>query len=393
MEQRKVIPIIKTEFRNLNGITIVNEEKVNIYGDIFLKDSSPCFLGNGCLPRTIDSVPELTLHLKDAEGHEIVCNNCMVVNSFPNKNGQVDFEAKILKLTIQKGKIDKEDEVEIFSALRINNFSGEEFDQDGHRCVNILEFVSKNARLYSVPISDISNCNGHLYFPTKMSEFNNYGEKLIDKLCSLLSFVSVNFVDSPYHVLLKNHENYMIQIYPGKFSKFSNKGDGIFRIDSLGIVQNYLKSAWIAWDNYIDKIDLPSLIDYYVFMKNQEFIETKILVGCVWMEAIKYEYASNVAKYQKDKWKYFLKPKSSTRFKFEELVQEVYNYFKINNGDLSFVNYRNEIVHQGRIYLPFEDKFNLCDQLICSIESIMLKILNYKGRIWDRFKRDYVEFP
>lgn len=385
MEQRKVIPIIKTEFRNLNGTAIVGKDIIPISGDIFSKDSDTCFCGYGCLPRTIDSVPELTLHLKDAEGHEIVCNNCRVVNLLL-KNGHVNFEAKILTLTIQKGKIDEENEVEIFSALRIKDFSGEEFDQN-----NRLKFVSKNARLYSVPIPEISNCRGYLYFPMKMSEFNNYGENLINKLCSLLSFVSANFVDSTtYRVLWKDRENYMIQIYPGKFS---NKGDGVFRIEYPGIVQNYLKSAWISWDNYIDKINLPSLIDYYVLLKNQEVIEIKILVGCVWMEAIKYEYASNIAKYEKDNGGYFLKPKSSTKFKFKELVQEVYNYFKINNGDLSFIDYRNEIVHQGKISRSFEDKLDLSDRLIYSIENIMLKILDYKGDIWDRIRREWVKFP
>lgn len=224
----------------------------------------------------------------------------------------------------------------------------------------------------------------------KISEFNNSGRKLIDKLCSLLSSVSANFVDSPYRVLWKDDENYMIQIHP---CKFSNKGVGVFEITTPGIVQNYLINAWSAWDNYIGKIDLPSLIDYYVLIENQEIIEVKMLVGCVWMEAIKYEYASNIAKYKKNKGGYFLKPNSSKRFSFKELIQEVYRHFGISNGDLSFIIYRNEIVHQGKISLPFEGKFDIYNKLIYSIENIMLIILDYKGDIWDRFKRNPVKFP
>lgn len=127
-------------------------------------------------------------------------------------------------------------------------------------------------------------------------------------------------------------------------------------------------------------------------MANQEFIEVKILIGCVWMEAIKYEYASNIAKYKKDNNGYFLKPNSSKKFSFEELIKEVYTYFNISNSDVSFVEYRNEVIHEGKISLSFEDKKNLFNLLVCSIESIMLKILNYKGRIRDRFKGEYVEF-
>lgn len=392
MEYRKVIPTIKTEFKYISGIAIIDSEEIHISGDVFLLDSKPFFKGiwRSCYS-DITSILELKLKLNDSEGHEIICNNCAVSYTSTLNDGLKEIKADILELTIKKGNISisKNDEIDIFCTLRMNKFSGEEFDETGNCCVNLLDFVSKNERLYSMPIPEISNCNGYLYFPIRMSKFNNYGKKLIDRLCSLLSFVSANFVDSPYQVLWKNHENYMIQICPGKFS---NKGDGIFRIDYPGIVQNYLKSAWTAWENYIGKIDLPALIDYYVLMKNQEFIETKILVGCVWMEAIKYEYASNIAKYKKNEHGYFLKPNNSERFTFKELIQEVYSHFKINNGNLSFIKYRNEIVHQGKISLSFNDKLYHCNLLVGSIEKIMLKILNYKGSVWDCFEHKYVTF-
>jgi len=176
-------------------------------------------------------------------------------------------------------------------------------------------------------------------------------------------------------------------------------GASIFHLKYPGILQNYLERAWSAWDKHTDwdkhteQLDLPALIDLYVLLKDQSHIETRMLIGSVWMEAIKYQYAKNVAGYQQNENDFFLNP-NGKKFSFKELLKEVYKHYNVPNGDLSFIPYRNEVVHQGKITkLSVPGQPDPSEGLIRSIEYTLLMILEYEGEMRDEESKKYIKFP
>jgi len=386
MENRKNIPHIQTTFVNLQGVLIDNGIKSNIIGKLSYKNNQPVFIGKVTTPLVkIDPSPPYRIELKSQDGHDIICERSWITHY----RNFVIFEFIIDEAIIKKGNIEDKDDVEIFCVFHIKPFCGSEMDQDNLRCINKLDFVALGSRLYSSPIDQINNGNGYLFFPMKLGDFADQERNFLKKFHYLLSFATGNYIGHPYLIIWKDADNYIIKL---SHSGYSLEGSGIFYITFPGVIQDILSKAWHSWDNHISQLDLPSLIDCYVLMQNQKHIETKLLLGSVLMEAIKYQYASNIAKYAQDKYDFFIKPSNGKRFKFEELVKEVYNYYKVKSGDLTFIPYRNEVVHQGKLNLSFPNKMYHFNLLAFSIDQLFLNILGYKGLIWDRFQKKWIKY-
>jgi len=111
--------------------------------------------------------------------------------------------------------------------------------------------------------------------------------------------------------------------------------------------------------------------------------ETRILLGSVLMEGVKYAYAEHYKQYPRDSNDFFLKP-DGQRYSFRALIEEVYDEFGLKNGDTGFIQYRNEVVHQGRLSsLSRAQTKALASGLERTIEHRLLRILAYKGDYWD----------
>lgn len=94
------------------------------------------------------------------------------------------------------------------------------------------------------------------------------------------------------------------------------------------------------------KLDLDILIHYYVLLKNTGYPETRVLLGSVLMEGVKYAYAAHYKQYPRDKNGFFLKP-DRKKYSFRDLIKEVYDEFDLKHGDTGFIQYRDEVVHRG----------------------------------------------
>lgn len=73
-------------------------------------------------------------------------------------------------------------------------------------------------------------------------------------------------------------------------------------------------------------------------------------------------------------------------------MAEIYKEFGITQGPLDFVDYRDEVVHEGRFTSPFPLMLEKTTQLKEVIEHLLLRMLHYDGEYYDRKRRRLVEF-
>jgi len=370
------IPKVLTELDQLRGTAKCSDLEFEVEGRVYLDESrKPMFEGLADTVLTPHNTSEMDLELSDDLGHSVQCKRVRVNNI----SDFTEFRANVSEVLIASGEFQEKESLHVFDVAVIPPFHGAE-----------LDFIKSGTRLYGDPIKNILECNGYLYTLSSLTDLDQHDSR-VDKLSWILSFAAARFVRFPWQGVWNNDES----IYHIRFrdSIEPYTGASIFNLRYPGILQNYLERAWPAWDKHTGQLDLPALIDFYVLLKDQRHIETRMLIGSVWMEAIKYQYAKNVAGYQQNRNGFFLKPNSRRTFGFGELLKKVYNHYNVQNGDLSFVPYRNEVVHQGKINLSIPDQSKLSKVLIRSIESTLLMILGYEGKIWDTENKKYSEFP
>ena len=126
-------------------------------------------------------------------------------------------------------------------------------------------------------------------------------------------------------------------------------------------------------------------------MKNIRYVDVGYLQGCVFMGGLAYYFAKNIMKYNLEGNKIFRSDEGCDNFKV--LIEKLYKYFNIKNGDLDFIRYRDEILNQGGITsIPFEDVLINKRKLETVIEHLLLNILNFDGLYWDRASKHWVEY-
>jgi len=142
------------------------------------------------------------------------------------------------------------------------------------------------------------------------------------------------------------------------------------------------------------KLDLDKLIMYYIMMKNSHFVDNSYLLGCVFMEGLKYSFAKNIKRIPYDARAHkFLKPDGKTKYNFDELIRLLYSEFNINHGSTAFIRYRNEVIHEGAISsIGFHDILLEKEELEITIEHLLLNILKYEGLYWDKPSSQWVDY-
>lgn len=386
-ERIKSIPLIKTKYTKLSGYAVssTTNQKINVTGTLHFDDNKPTFSGNAILGAfTFDDKYDMVL--SDNNSRTFKLHKCQLSNT----QNFTSFVFIIIEAKIVYGQIQANDYCSFYSIIRTKKFSGKYFDILGRRDIIKLDHINSGMRLYYKPLSEIDDAKGYFYHSNRYSNLGSYIDKTIPTLSSLISFGMGDFAGIPYHLIWKNKKNYEIHLTGDKFTK---EGSSIFYVESPPVLSDLLEYGWQGWQQHCPSINLSVLIDYYVLIANQKHIEPKMLLACVWMEAMKHQYAKNVQRYTMNRGGYFLKSGTTTKYSFKELVQEVYTHFHVGNGDLSFIPFRNEVVHQGQINLPFPHKLQQFDLLITSIEHILLDLLKYSGKIWSRKDNRYVMFP
>jgi hypothetical protein len=126
-------------------------------------------------------------------------------------------------------------------------------------------------------------------------------------------------------------------------------------------------------------------------MKNIHFTEISYLIGCVFLGGLSYSYAKNIRNYVQDKDK-IIKPDGSA-YNFNELIGEMYSYFRIMNADANFIKYRDEILTQGGISsIRFDELLQEKIKLETLIEHLLLNISNCNSLYWDRSSKEWIEY-
>lgn len=389
-ETKKIIPFIKTKFIDLKGKCKTKDGtlSIDVEGQIYLDGITPQFKGKGDFSQfaMISEIPG-NMILELSEGNISVTCEGFWINNMQHRD---EFVGTPTVCRIKRGSIIETDDIEIYSLYAIPEIGGALFDENGSRCINPLDYIESGARLYSTLTPDYENCNAYSYIPMKYSRYTSEWNKIITKLQYLLRLFTANYVSSPYSLIYKDENNYEIELFA---IESLQTGSGIFYLKFPNIVTNFLQTAWKEWDILIPAFPLSAYIDYYVIIANLNHYEGKMIVACVLMEAIKHDFAKNLKSYAQDSKGFFLKP-AGGKYGFRDLVQEVYNHFNVVSGDLTFITYRNEVIHQGKISIPtFSAKYDQFLLLISSIEKILLNMFNYKGQIWNRFEEKYVEYP
>lgn len=139
-------------------------------------------------------------------------------------------------------------------------------------------------------------------------------------------------------------------------------------------------------------LSTPLLIEYFWRAHQETTAELKFLLSSVFMEAVKFHYALNVARHTKNMKstgviRNFLKPTGGA-WSFEDLLTQVAQHLKIPNikRRTGFIENRNCIFHSGQssysqlgrrqTYPPLKaELWRLYDLM----DEFMLRILGYKG--------------
>ena len=129
-------------------------------------------------------------------------------------------------------------------------------------------------------------------------------------------------------------------------------------------------------------------------MKNTSFVDNSYLLGCVFMEGLKYSFAKNIKRYPYNARAHkFLKPDGVAKYSFEDLINKLYEHFHIADGDTTFIKYRNEVIHEGVLSsISFEEILAKKRDLEITIEHLLLNILKYDGNYWDKPSGEWVDY-
>jgi hypothetical protein len=305
----------------------------------------------------------------------------------------VAFKAKGHKLICKHGEISNTDNVKIFNIVTGIKFAG------AHHIDGLSEFAVKfnhselkDLLLIKSNISQVPNSVG--YFETS-DIFSNYATTWVDRfnnLLLLLRFAASNMINFPLIYISKSEGNELIEIT--SYIKDGGQGSSIFYLDYPGELKKIVDSTYGNLVALRHVLDLDKLILYYIMMKNTIFVDNKYLLGCVFMEGLKYSFANNVKHYTPYKNGFINPAKSKNeKFTFEELITEIYQTYKITKDDKSFIKYRNEVIHQGAISsISFETLLAKKAELEALIEHLLLNILEYNGLYWDRSSKSWVNY-
>jgi len=122
--------------------------------------------------------------------------------------------------------------------------------------------------------------------------------------------------------------------------------------------------------------------------------EIEYLIGSVFMEALKYLYATNVKHYTSKKHRFYKDIACKHIYTFEDAINDIYSDYGITQGlsASKIVKHRNEVIHEGKFTSPFPDVLDTLLALETTMEHLLLKMLDYDGPYKDRRGRKTKRF-
>ena len=286
----------------------------------------------------------------------------------------------------------------MYGAIEIDDFRGDYQTAGGIGMVD-LSFIAPGAGLIPKAADELGTRGVFSYPGTGYDPEEAF--QIRDKLTFLLSFAEGRRVRCPYLLAWAGEGRYVLHLLNPPLRTRNAGAGGVIRIEYPGPLESFLRRAWTAWDRHNGSLNLPRLIDYYLLALDQQFAESRMLIASVWMEAMKYQYATGVMGYTRKKpGAKFNKPGKKETYDFAELVAEVYDYYGVKDaygnvdGDTGFIAYRNEVVHEGRLdSVTLERRVELSESLLWTIERLMLNVLDYRGTVYSRIVGREIDYP
>jgi len=389
----------KIVFENCTGSLISQNKEYQIEkAKIYLSDNSDVIM-EGCCNNIFISQDEDKVFSGTFTDNQqrIISFDKLYINRTHGSNASfIEFEAIILNVTITSGVIDKEASAQIYVILTTIEFCGNEFiDIDGKRDRALNKFTlipSIEFSLINYKFLGISNSTGFIELLTTIDKWETEWSKIIKRLYYILSFSASNFVSMPLTYFIYDDGSKKIEMHSS--SQETGRGSSIFYLKYPGVMYNVINKIYTNYLKYEQTLDLNKLLHYYIMMKNTNYLENAYLLGCVFMEGLKHSFAKKYRTYTANSNGFFLKPGSTKKtYSFRELIKEVYDEFNLKDADEEFINYRNEVIHQGSIDLSFPDMNNQKEKLEITIEKLLLNILGFKGELyWDKIAEEWINY-
>ena len=396
--RREPLQLPNIAFSSISGIIKIDEIEVPIYdvaaylsreGDVIIEGKMDMF------PRR--DIRNCDVYFTDNNGWKIEGKKFIIFNeeSFfqagPNQGPlRSTFKARVLKLIAKRGEISSIDYVNVYKIETDINFASE-IRVAGFKdlAVKFATEEIKNLLLFKSSIPQIPRSVGYFNIAGTFDNYNELLIKVFDNLLLLFKFAASNIINFPVTYISNSQGDELIEIVP--YVKEGGQGRSIFYLSYPGTLSKLVDSTYINFVSLREILDLDKLILYYIMMKNTSFVDNAYLLGCIFMEGLKYSYAKNIKNYGVDRDR-FLKA-DGTRYSFRELIDEIYECYNIKNKEMDFIRFRNEVIHQGAISsIPFEEIIIEKSKLEMIIEHLLLNILQYDGIYWDRLSKEWVEY-
>lgn len=330
------------------------------------------------------------------------------------------LKGKFLKFKASQGVINNHDNVMVFKLLEDCKI-GDSTKFTSDELIGLCLIKEK--------IDCFPRSTGYFVFEDLYESIENKWDEIFNNFHFLLGFFSSNFVNLRCY-FIKGPEDYM-EIRCNPINKSTGAGSSIFWGDRPSEISKFLNSTYENFIRYKEDLNLPIVIDYFVWMKNSPYIDShKYLLAVILMEALKYAYASKFKSYSKSNSK-FLKPTATgtKNMGFLDLIKDIYSDFGLDiikihiryikkafktefNKDISDIypsdplilsrickkenfakylkDYRNEVVHEGNIKADYHRTTRQMNFIEWSIEILLLKILGVNCYYWDSCENDWL---
>ena len=304
-------------------------------------------------------------------------------------------------------KINNDERVNVWNILECSNVSQTRFVEFDSEKLNGLFLKSKNTLDYYHEYETSEDLEKRITFQEKQKDsFNQlldndaflyhemvYSEtdgEVIKNIDKLLMFYDSNIVPSRF-LILESVDNDKLEIRIKSKNSFKLKGSSIFKVwpNNLFDFINSSYDSYLAVKN--SEIDIDLLLHYYAWIKNEQYIEVKLMLCSAFFEVLK----NNKLNPSKNEGKFygkliqrfsFLKLDSYKILKFsqEDVVncinklekkysneeysnKNVQKIFKRYKNELLFIfikKYRNKIIHSGKFELTNNDIEGMINELI-----------------------------
>lgn len=292
----------------------------------------------------------------------------------------------------ERGEISPNDEVNIYNIITDIKFASEiripGFSQRGIKFS--LDELNRLV-LIKIEVPQVPRSVGYFVIDDQFSNYDQLWRNYLDILELMLRFADTDFINSPILYIKNQAEGEYLEII--SYIEYGGRGSKIFYLSYPGTISDFVNSTFRQFVSLRERLDLDKLLMYYIMMKNTGFVDNSYLLACVFMEGLKYSFAKNIKNYTYNESRHKFEKFSGGFYQFEELIHELYDEYGITNRNTSFIRYRNEVVHEGKISsISFEEVLREKMKLQITIEHLLLNMLKYEGLYFDRSSRQWVDY-